>query len=100
MGLYMKNMGKKTKFRLFLLGIMLMLSSGVLLYSIFTNASKSFKIQKEIEELEISYSKSLEEEENLKEEINKLNDPEYMARYTREKYLYSKDNEIIIKIED
>lgn len=96
----MKNMGRKTKLRLSLLAIMLMLSAGVLLYSIFTNASKSFKMQKEIEELKITYNESLEEEENLKEEIEKLKDPEYMARYTREKYLYSKDNEIIIKIED
>lgn len=93
-------MGRKTKLRLSLLAIMLMLSAGVLLYSIFTNASKSFKMQKEIEELKITYNESLEEEENLKEEIEKLKDPEYMARYTREKYLYSKDNEIIIKIED
>ena len=36
----------------------------------------------------------------LKNEINKLQDPEYMARYAREKYLYSKNNEIIIKIEE
>ena len=42
----------------------------------------------------------LEEEENLKEEITRLQDPEYMAKYAREKYLYSKDNEIILKIEE
>jgi cell division protein FtsB len=36
----------------------------------------------------------------LKEEINRLQDPEYMAKYAREKYLYSKNGEIIIKIED
>ena len=53
-----------------------------------------------METLKISYSEKLEEEENLKNEINKLQDPEYMARYTREKYFYSADNEIIIKIEE
>jgi cell division protein FtsB len=42
----------------------------------------------------------LAEEENLKEEINRLQDPEYMAKYAREKYLYSKNGEIIIKIEE
>ena len=42
----------------------------------------------------------LEDEEDLKDEINRLQDPEYMARYAREKYLYSKKDEIIIKIED
>ena len=40
----------------------------------------------------------LEEEETLKSEIVKLQDDEYIARYAREKYLYSKDGEIIIKI--
>ena len=30
----------------------------------------------------------------------KLQDPEYVAKYAREKYLYSKDGELIIKIVD
>ena len=42
----------------------------------------------------------LEEEDILNDEISKLQDPEYLAKYAREKYLYSKDDEIIIKIED
>jgi cell division protein DivIC len=46
------------------------------------------------------YSASLDKEEELKDEINKLKDPEYMARYAREKYLYSKDGELIIRIPD
>ena len=50
--------------------------------------------------LEDNYKKALSEEESLKEEINKLQDPEYMAKYAREKYLYSKDDEIVIKIEE
>ena len=41
-----------------------------------------------------------EKEEELQVDANKLQNPEYMARYAREKYLYSKDGEIIIKIED
>ena len=58
------------------------------------------KTKDEIKELTVSYSDKLEEEENLKEEITRLQDPEYMAKYAREKYLYSKDNEIILKIEE
>ena len=68
--------------------------------SLFTNVSQIIKNKKDMETLKISYSEKLEEEENLKNEINKLQDPEYMARYTREKYFYSADNEIIIKIEE
>ncbi len=39
-----------------------------------------------------------EEEKNLKDSIIKLKDPDYAARYAREKYLYSKDGEKVIKI--
>jgi len=34
----------------------------------------------------------------LKTEIQKLQDPDYVARYARERYLFSKDGEILIKI--
>ncbi len=39
-----------------------------------------------------------EEEERLRVDADKLQDPDYIARYAREKYLYSKDGEYIIKI--
>ncbi len=37
-------------------------------------------------------------EKELKVDANKLQDPDYIARYAREKYLYSKDGEFILKI--
>lgn len=40
------------------------------------------------------------EKKELKTEILKLNDPDYIVRYAKEKYLYSKDGEYVIKIED
>ena len=39
-----------------------------------------------------------EEEERLRVDADKLQDPDYIARYAREKYFYSKDGEYIIKI--
>ena len=39
-----------------------------------------------------------EEENNLKNEIEKLKDDDYLARYARENYMYSKDGEYIIKV--
>ena len=41
-----------------------------------------------------------DEEKVLNSDIKKLEDPEYVARYAREKYLYSKDGELIIRIPD
>ena len=40
------------------------------------------------------------EEKILESDIQKLEDPSYVARYAREKYLYSKDGEIIIRMPD
>lgn len=96
----MKYMTKKTKIRVTMLTIVFISTIVLSFSSLFTNVSQIIKNKKDMETLKISYSEKLEEEENLKNEINKLQDPEYMARYTREKYFYSADNEIIIKIEE
>jgi len=39
-----------------------------------------------------------EEEDALKVDVERLQDPEYVARYAREKYYYSKDGEFILRI--
>ena len=41
-----------------------------------------------------------ENEEKLKTDILKLNDKEYIARYAREHYLYTKDGEYTLKIDE
>lgn len=39
-----------------------------------------------------------EKEEELKVDVEKLENPDYIARYAREKYMYSKEGEIILRI--
>lgn len=39
-----------------------------------------------------------EKEEKLKVDVEKLQDPDYVARYAREKYMYSKEGEIILRL--
>lgn len=58
--------------------------------------TKSKEKREFIEELSVLKDK----EEELKGQVNKLQDPDYIARYAREKYLYSRDGEIIIRIPD
>ena len=41
-----------------------------------------------------------EKELELKIDVEKLQDPEYLERYAREKYLFTKDGEIVIKLPD
>ena len=39
-----------------------------------------------------------EKQKELETDVKKLEDPEYLARYAREKYFYSKDGELILRI--
>jgi cell division protein DivIC len=48
--------------------------------------------------LDEELTKLKEKEEELKVDANKLQNPDYIARYAREKYLYSKDGEYILQI--
>jgi len=57
-----------------------------------------YRLQQEKNKLDLKYSNLQEISEELKVEITKLHDPEYLARFAREQYLYSKDGELIIKI--
>ena len=52
----------------------------------------------EKKDLEKELTTLKEKEEELKVDANKLQNPEYIARYAREKYQYSKDGEYILKI--
>lgn len=57
-----------------------------------------FEKYKEKKELENEYIALKEKEEELKVDANKLQNPEYVARYAREKYMYSKEGEYILQI--
>ncbi len=95
----MKKATKKDKRRITVLIIVFVPLLGLFISNMFSYWSTIYSNIKEKKELEKAYKERLEEEELLKSEINKLQDEEYIARYAREKYLYSKDGEIIIKID-
>lgn len=93
-----KRITKKTKRRLtFLSGIILLLV-GVIISSVFKDMCQVLKNKNEIAVLTDKYNTLLHEEESLQSEITKLQDSEYVARYAREKFLYSLPNEVIIKL--
>ena len=54
--------------------------------------------QNEIASLNAYYNDLLETEESLTSEVTKLHDKEYVARYARERYMYSLPGEFIIKM--
>lgn len=96
----MRKISQKTKFRVTFLLLGFIISSVLFVSSIFSYVTQIIRTKQEINELKMAYTESLEQEDILNDEINKLKDPEYLAKYAREKYLYSKEDEIIIKIED
>ena len=56
--------------------------------------AKSHEKEKLTKELKVLKKK----ESSLRADANKMQDKEYIARYAREKYLYSKDGEFILRI--
>lgn len=91
---------KKTKKKILILSCVFIVVGAVLLENIISTSYQIYQKFKEKEEFTEELSKLKEEEEELKGTVTKLQDPDYVARYAREKYLYSKDGEIIIRIPD
>lgn len=92
----MKKNSKKTKRRLM---ISLPLTLFIIVFSFITTTKELIKINNlsnQKHKLSGELNNLKEESESLNTEITKLNDPIYIARYAREKYLYSKDGEIVV----
>ena len=70
----------------------------VLVSTVFSDWNQIMKNNEQTKELSVYYERLLEEGASLNNEVIKLQDPEYVARYAREKYMYTKDGEIILKI--
>lgn len=95
-----RKSNKKVKRRIFVFFIFFGAIIGSLSYSFFTNVEKIIEIKKDKSGLNTKLADLQEEEKVLNSDIKKLQDPEYVARYAREKYLYSKDGELIIRLPD
>lgn len=95
-----KKNNKKAKIRMFLFFVVFGSMIGYLSYNFFSNVDKIIKIKEEEQSLKDKLENLQVQEDVLNSDIKKLEDPEYVARYAREKYMYSKDGELIIRIPD
>lgn len=95
-----KKFGKKAKSRLFVAFLFFGVAFSALSYKFFYNVKQIQEMKEEKDFLKSQLVKLEEEEKVLESDIQKLADPAYVARYAREKYLYSKDGELIIRIPD
>lgn len=92
-----KKNNKKKKNYLFILSI---LSFCLLLLVAYYSSYLFMQIYgkyKEKKGLESQLIKLEDKNDELNKELEKLQDPEYIAKYAREKFYYSKKGEIIIK---
>lgn len=73
----------------------------LIIFSLTIITSNAYNINKKLsekKELTKRLKELKEEQTTLEDDVEKLKDSEYAARYAREKYLYSKDGEKILKV--
>lgn len=81
--------------------LLLCLSFAVIIFTTFTIFKYWTMIYSKYQEngqLKKELAALKDKEEELSSDVNKLQDSDYVARYAREKYYYSKDGELILKI--
>lgn len=91
---------KNRKLRFIILGSISVISIIYFIVTLTTDWTKINNLKKQEKELNQSLSSLKENAENLKIEIEKLKDPEYIARFARKNFFYSKSaGEYVIKID-
>lgn len=96
----LKPAKKQEKSRIAFLLVAVVLFIVILISTVFNDVVQIYRNKNQTEELNIRKQELLEEEKSLKSEVIKLQDPDYIARYAREKYLYTKEGERILTIID
>lgn len=96
----MGKITKKDKRRMLIWSMVLFIIVSYLSVFSFNYWSKILANKREKTLLEQKYNDLLKEEATLNDEANKLQNPEYVAKYAREKFSYSKEGEIKIKFSE
>lgn len=95
-----RRITKASKRRLSFFGTISVVVIIYFIFSLVANAYTIYNLTIEKKQLENSYIELQEEAEQLKIDIEKFNDEKYLADYAREHYLYSKEGEYIIQMEE
>lgn len=95
-----KRVPKASKRRLVFLTPIILLILVYFLFTVLYYGVNLISLKRQEAKLNADLTSLQAEEKELKNEIQKLKDPDYLARYARENFLYSKDGEYIIKVND
>lgn len=94
-----RKVSKKSKRRLITLGTLSVVAIGYFLLTLVGYVYNYASLKQEEKNLQSELLNLQEQKANLKIEIQKLNDPEYVARYAKQNYLYSSNGEYVLKID-
>ena len=89
---------KKEKKRLFVISGVIILLVVSLVSSVAGDWTKIMENKSKITSLNKQYNDLLSEEEKLVSEVTKLQDDDYIVRFAKEKFLYSENGELIIRM--
>lgn len=89
-----------SKIRVFISLITFGIILSLLGYNCYQNVYQVAKLNNRKKELKKELVVLDEKGEALESDIKRLKDPDYIAKYVREKYLYSKNGELIIRIKE
>lgn len=96
----LKKISKGAKRRLVWLAPLSIFIIGYFVFTLVTTTVNLYNLHKEEKILNDKLTSLKGDAKSLKTEINKLQDKEYVARYARENYLYTKNGEYVIKMDD
>ena len=89
---------KKEKKRIFVSSVVIILLVVSLVSSVAGDWTKIMENKSKITSLNKQYNDLLSEEEKLVSEVTKLQDDDYIVRFAKEKFLYSENGELIIRM--
>jgi Septum formation initiator len=95
-----KKISKASKRRLMIFGTLSLVVMTYVCINLVTYTYRIKKLTDEQNKLATELKQMKESEKELKNEIKKLNDEDYLARFAREEYYYTKDGEYVIKLDE
>ncbi|MBR1376234.1 MAG: cell division protein FtsL [Bacilli bacterium] len=94
-----KRISRRRRRRILIIGSVCIFFFVVFCINVVNYSYKIIKLTSEQAALEKQLDELKTEKERLDVEIKKLQDPEYIANFAREEYLYTREGEYVIKID-
>lgn len=90
----------KTRGRIFVVFFLFIFIGSTLGYTLLFNVYQIIDLKLKMKSLNEEMVLLEDEKKVIEADIKKLQDSEYIARYAREKYFYSKEGELILRIKE